>query len=71
MEKAEHIADMRFCLDDYSENRFNESVDCTFQLWGGDNDETMSIETYWHLCTQFAAALGFAPKTIETWFGDY
>ena len=68
MEKAQHIADMRFCLSDYRENKFNESVDCTFAIW--DTPGTgMNIELYWCMCRQFAAAMGFGEETITEWFG--
>ena len=68
MEKAEHVGDMRFCFDDYRENKFNESVDCTFAIW--ETPETgMDIELYWCMCRQFAAAMGFAEETIAEWFG--
>lgn len=66
MKKAEHIADMRFCFSDYRENEFNESVDCTFAVWG----DCMDMELYWCLCRQFAAAMGFDNKVITEWFGD-
>ncbi len=69
MEKAEHVADMRFCLDDYREDKFNESVDCTFAIW--DNPiGGMDIELYWCFCRQFAAAMGYSEETIREWFGE-
>lgn len=71
MEKAKHIADMRFCFSDYREDKFNESVDCTFAIWDDpSNCIAMDIELYWCLCRQFAAAMGFDDKTIIEWFGD-
>lgn len=69
MEKAKHIADMRFCFSDYREDKFNESVDCTFAIWE-DPSNGMDMEFYWCLCRQFAAAMGFDDKTITEWFGD-
>lgn len=71
--KAERIGYMRFDLDDDRETEFNESVDCTYALYGTDDDlcELMSIEKYWCLCRQFAAAMGFGESTIKEWFGDY
>ena len=66
MEKAKHIADMRFCYSDYREDKFNESVDCTFEVWGDD----MSIEQYWYMCKQFATVMGFSEGTICEWFGE-
>ena len=69
MEKAKHIADMRFCLSDYREDKFNESVDCTFAIWETP-EAGMSIELYWSMCRRFAAAIGFGEETIKEWFGD-
>lgn len=72
MEKIEKIGEMRFCLDDYRETEFNESVDCTFGLWGNQRDsEILSIEKYYCLCKDFASAMGFADQTINEWFGEY
>ena len=66
----EKIGEMRFCLTDNRNCKFNESVDCTYALYGEKEDETMSIETYYLLCRSFAAAIGFAEKTIDEWFGE-
>ena len=71
MEKIERIGDMRFCLDDYREDRFNESTDLTFALYGDVDDEVMSINAYHSFCKKFAAAMGFTEKTIDEWFGEY
>ena len=51
------------------EDKFNESVDCTFAIWE-DPSNGMDMEFYWCLCRQFAAAMGFDDKTITEWFGD-
>ena len=67
--KNKRIGYMRFDLDDDRDTEFNESVDCTYALYGIEDDEVMSIEKYWHLCRQFAAAMGFGESTIEKWFG--
>lgn len=70
--KIEKIGDMRFCLSDYRAVDFNESVDCTFDLYGEpdtDND-VMDIEIYWMLCRHFALAMGFGEKLVSEWFGD-
>ena len=68
---AKLIGEMEFWLRDYSENKFNESVDCTFELWGEEFDDVLSIETYHDFCKRFAAAMGFCEKTINEWFGEY
>ena len=68
--KIEQLGTMRFELDDYTNSEFNESVDCTYALYGTEvSGEAMSIEKYWCLCRQFAAAMGFGESTIEKWFG--
>lgn len=69
MKKAEHVGDMRFCFDDYREDKFNESVDCTFAIWN-DQGNNMDIELYWCFCRQFALAMGYSEETVDKWFGD-
>ena len=72
-EKMKNIGSMEFWLHDNREIEYNDSIDCTFDLYGtGDEiEEIMSIEKYWCLCRYFAAAMGFGEKTIEEWFGSY
>lgn len=70
-DKVKKLGEMRFCFDDWREIKFNESTDTTFALYGIEGEELMSIETYYLLCRQFAAAMGFAEKSIEEWFGRY
>ena len=65
------FGEMRFCFDDWRPTEFNESTDCTFALYCNKDDELMSIETYYYMCKQFAAAIGFGEKTINEWFGEY
>lgn len=65
------IGQMNFSLDDYRLMEYNESIDCSFSLYGDEDDEVMSIENYYLFCKRFASAMGFAEKTIEEWFGDY
>lgn len=62
---AKQLGTMEFWFKDYTEDEFNQSVDCTFEVWGDD----MSIEQYWCMCRQFAAAMGYAEETIKEWFG--
>jgi hypothetical protein len=70
--KIKRLGTMRFELDDYTDSEFNESVDCTYALYGTEvSGQIMSIEQYYCLCKQFAAAMGFAEKTINDWFGEY
>lgn len=71
MDKKKKIGYMRFELEDYRESDFNEGVDCSFTLVGTEDSEIMSIEQYYCLCKEFAAAMGFAEKTINDWFGEY
>ena len=63
---AKQLGTMEFWFKDYTENEFNQSVDCTFEVWGDD----MSIEQYWYMCRQFAAVMGFSESTIYEWFGE-
>ncbi len=67
------IGTMEFWLRDDRENEYNETIDCSYALYGtGDElEEVMSIEKYWCLCRSFAAAMGFCENTIEEWFGSY
>ena len=71
--EIKNIGSMEFWLKDYRETEFNESVDVTFELYGVDDElcELMSIEKYWCLCRDFAAAMGFSETTINEWFGEY
>ena len=63
------LGEMRFVLTD---DKDIEGVDCSFTLSGKNkDDELMSIETYYCLCKNFAAAIGFAEATINEWFGEY
>ena len=70
---AKQIGEMEFWLRDYHDtDTFNESVDCTYELWvENEMDEILSIKTYHDLCKRFAAAMGFTEKTINEWFGEY
>jgi hypothetical protein len=70
-DKVQKIGEMRFCLDDWRETKYNESTDTTFALYGAEDDEVMSLETYYLYCRQFAAAMGFSEKSIEERFGKY
>lgn len=71
--KMKNIGSMEFWLRDNREIEYNESIDCTFELYGTDDEmeEIMSIEKYWCLCRDFAAAMGFGEQTIAEWFGEY
>ena len=71
--EIKNIGSMEFWLRDNREIEFNDSVDCTFELYGtGDeSEEIMSIEKYWYLCRCFAATMGFSEQTIIEWFGEY
>ncbi len=71
--EIKNIGSMEFWLRDDRETEYNESIDCTFELYGTDDEaeELMSIEKYWCLCRCFAAAMGFSEQVIMEWFGDY
>ncbi len=66
-----NIGSIEFWLRDDRDIEYNESVDCTWQLYGEENDELLSIEEYYDLCKCFAAAMGFTESTINEWFGSY
>ena len=71
--EMKNIGSMEFWLRDNREIEYNDSIDCTFDLYGIDDEmeEIMSIEKYWCLCRYFAAAMGFSEATITEWFGSY
>ena len=66
---ATQIGTMEFRFKDFTENVFNESVNCTYEVWGANEGASMSIEQYWCMCRYFAAAMGFGEETINEWFG--
>ena len=66
---AVQIGDMRFQYKDFTEDVFNESVDCTYEVWGANEGAGMSMDQYWSMCRRFAAAMGFGEETINEWFG--
>lgn len=68
--QKEKIGTMSFILEDWRTDEFNESVDLTYDLFGNEETELMSMEKYYNYCRYFAAAMGFAPKTIDEWFGE-
>jgi hypothetical protein len=63
---------MKFILKDgTNKNEYNESCEMV-KSWYSTPEEVgiMSIEDYYYLCRQFAAAMGFGEKTIDEWFGE-
>lgn len=64
---------MRFQLIDNTRlDIYNESTVLEKSWFGEERDgQIMSLETYYCLCKEFAAAMGFAEKSIEEWFGNY
>ena len=64
---------MRFELIDNTRlDYYNET--CKMEkVWYGEmaDGQIMDIETYYTICKEFAAAMGFCEKTIEEWFGNY
>ena len=69
-EKIEKVGELQFWLSDYREDKFNESVNCTFDIWKDKEDEILSIGEYWYYCRRFAAAMGFSEIVIDEWFGE-
>ena len=66
-----NIGPIEFWLRDDRDSEYNESVDCTWQLYGDEEDEILSIENYHYYCKRFALAMGFAEDTVNEWFGKY
>lgn len=59
-------------IDNTRLNTFNET--CKIEkAWYGEMEDgqILDIETYHTYCKEFAAAMGFAEKTIEEWFGNW
>jgi len=64
---------MKFELvDNTRKNIYNESCKMEKAWYGEESDgQIMSIDSYYTMCKEFAAAMGFCESTIEEWFGDY
>ena len=62
---------MKFELIDGTHlNNYNESCKMEKTWYGEMNDgQVMDMETYYYLCKEFAATMGYTEKTIEEWFG--
>ena len=71
MKKVEKIGELRFCLDDYRDSIYNESIDLTYSLYGSESDEILSLDIFRGYCRQFAAAMGYSEKTINEVFGEW
>ena len=71
MAEIKRLGEIRFVLDDERSMEGNESIDCTYALYGDEGDEILSIEDYYYKCKYFAAAMGYTEKTINDWFGRY
>ena len=70
MKEAKRAGYMRFELDDDRDFAFNESTDLTYTIYLEDEeDELLDINKYVNMCRFFAAAVGFAPETIDDAFG--
>lgn len=65
---AKQIGELEFWYKDYIEDEFNGSVDCTYEIWGVNEYDGLTMEKYYTLCKQFAAAMGFDRITINKWF---
>lgn len=61
-----------FILEDNTRlDQFNESCKLEKQWYGEQDDgQILTIEDYYYRCKEFAAAMGFAKKTINEWFGE-
>ena len=66
-----NIGSFEIWLRDDRDSEYNESIDCTWQLYGEEEDEILSIEDYHYYCKRFALAMGFAEEAVDEWFGKY
>ena len=59
-------------VDETNLNEYNESCEM-LKTWFGQRAEgqVLPIEDFYYFCKEFAAAMGFAEKTINEWFGEY
>jgi len=71
MTKTTRIGELRFCLDDYREQEYNESTDLTYGLYGTIDSEILRIDEFYYYCKCFALAMGFSPDTVNEWFEEY
>lgn len=57
--------------DNTNENQYNESTRME-KVWYGEqvDGQVLNMETYYYMCKEFAAAMGFSEKTINEWFGE-
>lgn len=71
MEKIPNI--MKFeLIDNTRKDIYNETCIMEKRFYGETDDgQIMDIETYYIMCREFAAAMGFGEKTIDEWFGEY
>ena len=67
---ATQIGTMEFRFKDFTEDVFNESVNCTFEVWGANEGAGMSMEQYWYMCRHFAMAMGYSESVVDEWFGE-
>ena len=70
MDKIDKFGEMRFVYDDYRPSKYNDSVDCTFALFGTEDEELMSLEDYYRFVRYFALAMGFSEKAVDKWFPE-
>ena len=63
---------MRFIVEDNTrQDMYNETCKLEKRWFGELEDgQIMDIEMYYYFCKEFAAAMGFAEKTINEWFGE-
>ena len=58
-------------VDNTRKDMYNESCKMQKAWYNEDEDgQIMSIENYYYMCKEFAAAMGFCEKTIDEWFGE-
>lgn len=63
---------MKFIFEDNTRTDiYNETCKLEKRWYGELEDgQIMDIEMYYYMCKEFAAAMGFAEKTIDEWFGE-
>ena len=53
MAEIKRLGEIRFVLEDERSMEGNESIDCTYALYGDEGDEILSIEDYYYKCKYF------------------
>lgn len=69
-QKKPNILKIEF-IDNTRLDAYNESTSMTKKWYEEHDGQTLSLEMYYQMCKEFAAAMGFSEKSINEWFGEY